>query len=395
MEHDVLVHCKYFYEAFFIPIYVYERRELIGCFPEQNPLFCPPKNLIQEAYANSDTIGYLSGSSFAYVGYLCVKDAPEYRILVGPVSGVPYEKTMMRTVLKHYGVPTELEEDASSFFRNIPLSILSNFLGKLLLMNHVINKEDRSFDSLFSVNFSQSSAPIRKEQTENVYAVREEIQFNNSYEVEKLILSFVADGNIEGFDKFLKTPMNIQTGSLANDNIRQLKNTFIVTLALITRTVIQAGVESEIAFQLSDLYIKQVEQMTKSENIPLLQLEAIHTFTSKVAEYRFPSIQNSDIRMIIHHIQRHVDRALTVDSIAEELRFNRSYLSYKFHKETGMKLHAFIQECKVQEAKRLLTFTAKSLSEISNYLCFSSQSHFQNVFKKAEGITPLQYRKRG
>ena len=48
--------------------------------------------------------------------------------------------------------------------------------------------------------------------------------------------------------------------------------------------------------------------------------------------------------------------------------------------------------CKLEEAKSLLTYSDKSLIEISNYLCFSSQSYFQNVFKKKYGMTPKQYR---
>lgn len=49
---------------------------------------------------------------------------------------------------------------------------------------------------------------------------------------------------------------------------------------------------------------------------------------------------------------------------------------------------------KLEEAKSLLTYSDKSLGEISSYLSFSSQSYFQNVFKKKYGITPLQYRNR-
>lgn len=394
MERDILTHCKFFYEAFFIPIYIYKDEALLGCFPEQNPAFCPPLKLIQDIFSHPETIGYISGSAFSYYGYLKLKGAPEYGIVTGPISGIPYGKAMLQALIDHYGIPGELQPAAGSFFRNIPLSVLSAFLGKLVLMNHVINQEDISIDALFPLNVLPSAEAIQKEGIENVYSIREENQFNNSYEVEKLLLSFIADGNLEGFDTFLKTPMHVQTGAVATDNIRQLKNTFIVSIALFTRTAIQAGVETEIAFQLSDLYIKQAEQLTNPDHILSLQVEAIHTFTSKVSEHRFSFLSDSDIRQIVHYIQRHIDQPLNVDTIAEELRFNRSYLSHKFHKKTGMKLHAFIQDCKIQEAKRLLTFTNKSISEISNYLCFSSQSHFQNVFKKVARITPYQYRRK-
>ena len=48
----------------------------------------------------------------------------------------------------------------------------------------------------------------------------------------------------------------------------------------------------------------------------------------------------------------------------------------------------------LEEAKSLLRYSDKTLSEISSYLCFSSQSYFQNVFKRKYGITPKQYREK-
>ena len=49
---------------------------------------------------------------------------------------------------------------------------------------------------------------------------------------------------------------------------------------------------------------------------------------------------------------------------------------------------------KIQKAKELLTKTDSSISTISNYLGFSSQSHFSKVFKQTEGITVTEYRKK-
>ena len=47
---------------------------------------------------------------------------------------------------------------------------------------------------------------------------------------------------------------------------------------------------------------------------------------------------------------------------------------------------------KLEEAKSLLIYTDKTISEISEYLCFSTQSYFQNVFKKKYGQTPKEFR---
>jgi AraC-like DNA-binding protein len=76
------------------------------------------------------------------------------------------------------------------------------------------------------------------------------------------------------------------------------------------------------------------------------------------------------------------------------LYLRRPYLSRKFIEETGENLTDFILKEKTEEGKRLLRYSDKSLTAISNYLGFSSQSHFSRVFKKYAEITPGEYRYR-
>lgn len=57
-----------------------------------------------------------------------------------------------------------------------------------------------------------------------------------------------------------------------------------------------------------------------------------------------------------------------------------------------MTVNAYATGLKIKEAQRLLLTTAKPLSEIAQYLGFSSQSYFQNVFKRCTGVTPGEYR---
>jgi AraC-like DNA-binding protein len=64
----------------------------------------------------------------------------------------------------------------------------------------------------------------------------------------------------------------------------------------------------------------------------------------------------------------------------------------RFKQDTGRTINEFITLVKVDEAKRMLRVTNNTIAQISDYLAFSSQSYFQNVFKKIEGCTPREYR---
>lgn len=73
---------------------------------------------------------------------------------------------------------------------------------------------------------------------------------------------------------------------------------------------------------------------------------------------------------------------------------NLSGMSRRFTQEAGIPLAAFIRDEKVEEGKRLLRYTDKSVSAIAAYLGFSSQGHFSKVFRETTGITPGEYREK-
>ena len=91
------------------------------------------------------------------------------------------------------------------------------------------------------------------------------------------------------------------------------------------------------------------------------------------------------------YIREHIYEKLTVDGIADALHFDKSYLSHRFHEETGVTILAFIHREKIEEAKLLLR-SHIPISDISEELGFSLQSHFTAVFKRFTGITPHKFR---
>lgn len=97
---------------------------------------------------------------------------------------------------------------------------------------------------------------------------------------------------------------------------------------------------------------------------------------------------------VSNYINRHMSETITVEAIAKEFFLSRSYLSKLFKAESNMCLSDFILTKKTDEAKSLLRYTNKSLTDISLSLGFSSPGHFSRVFKKYASITPHKYRQK-
>ena len=117
-----------------------------------------------------------------------------------------------------------------------------------------------------------------------------------------------------------------------------------------------------------------------------------YAFAEKVANSKTPVSTDGCIQKAIRYIQQNTNQHLTVGDVAAHVGFSKSYFS-AYLKKT-LSVSAFILRCKLEEGRELLQYTNKSISTISTFLCFSSQSHFQTAFKKQFGMTPNEYRRK-
>ena len=115
--------------------------------------------------------------------------------------------------------------------------------------------------------------------------------------------------------------------------------------------------------------------------------------TQRSGAAKMPEGVSAEIYRCMTYIQSHTNMAIGVDDVAREIGRSSSYLMRRFKTELGMSVGEYITKCKLEEACDMLLYGERSLAEISAYLGYSSQSYFQNVFKKQLGMTPMQYRR--
>jgi AraC-like DNA-binding protein len=390
---DIIKYCEYLYYSSYIPIYIYENKELVLCYPPQDQGIYPPSPYLQGLWETDKTVTFTLTSFYSYYGCIHVENSSSC-IVIGPVNDFPYSNETLHVMKKEFSIENSNFETFIEYFHKIPQQNLDNFINTLLLINYTINDTELTRQDIDqSVGFKYDSS-ISKTYSEKSFDVKEAGILNNNYEVERELIRYIETGNIAKINQSSSgRSRNAKVGIIAPNNLRQWKNTFIVLVTLVSRAAMRGGLTPSIAYQLSEIYIQQVERSSDLDAIMSLVRQVQLDFTNRVANSLVPAAADQILHQVIQYINENTNKHITVTDVANHVGYTRSSLSRKVKKELGIELSSLIRKCKMEEAKDLLAFSDKNISEISNYLCFSSQSHFQKAFKDYFNITPQSFRK--
>lgn len=92
-------------------------------------------------------------------------------------------------------------------------------------------------------------------------------------------------------------------------------------------------------------------------------------------------------------IDEHVEEKLNLNMVAEIFNFSPNYLSVLFSKYNDIGFNDYINQQKIEAAKRMMTDENLKIYEISDALGFESAFYFSRVFKKVTGFSPRDYMK--
>lgn len=92
------------------------------------------------------------------------------------------------------------------------------------------------------------------------------------------------------------------------------------------------------------------------------------------------------------YIQEMVYESFSLVNVAEYLGIHPNYLSKVFKQAEGIAFTDYVCDCKMQEAKRLLTETNLKIYAIAEKLHYYDTGYFIRIFKKYYGVSPNQFR---
>lgn len=182
-------------------------------------------------------------------------------------------------------------------------------------------------------------------------------------------------------------------GKLSDDALRNLRYHFVVTVAMITRYCVHGGMEQDKAYSLSDFYILKMDHLESVAAISELHDVMCLDFCNRMNEIKKSKVLSKPIVLCLDYIYTHLHYKILLEDLAQEAQLSPNYISALFKKEMGTTISAYVQDVKIDKACNLLRYSDYSLTDIANYLAFSSESHFIACFQKRVRMTPNQYRK--
>lgn len=103
---------------------------------------------------------------------------------------------------------------------------------------------------------------------------------------------------------------------------------------------------------------------------------------------------SKDSVMIKDFLDNNFKMPLTLEIIAEKVHLDKYYIIHTFKQNFDTTPMNYLMKKKIENAQSLLENTDYQVSEIAEINGFTSQSYFNQAFRKALGVSPLQYRKK-
>lgn len=159
----------------------------------------------------------------------------------------------------------------------------------------------------------------------------------------------------------------------------------VKVFTLIPHNEMPAGAE-QLALDLLEILLVLITRIVSAEGY-----RAITKSHNDFADNLSKDAEGFTTDRVTEYIRNHLTEKLTVESIAEHFGYSRSRLSTIYKQNTGHGINYTIANEKLLYARHLLIETDMQVSEIAEYLGFSSPQYFTNRFYRSTGMSPSNY----
>lgn len=112
-------------------------------------------------------------------------------------------------------------------------------------------------------------------------------------------------------------------------------------------------------------------------------------------DYSQSRSKKQDLQEVKEYLDQSYRSRITLDSLAEKFFINKFYLARIYKEQFGTSITSYLLKVRVMHARQLLRYTDLPIEKIGHECGIHDANYFSRMFKKEEGMSPGEYRKRG
>lgn len=299
--------------------------------------------------------------------FICVHTEGGY-YFSGPFTMENLNYLQIKEYYRDYRIPSGMEKPPAH-------TTMLRLLAFASLIYEILEGKSLAIEEILKENYlSEDLVSFEKENIRLELKSIDEDLYHHTYQEERYTMDCVREGKTEEVLGRLDALMET-TGILSNKKVNHQRNLAIVAIAMATREAIAGGVSPAEAYRLSDVYINKIDRMMSMEEVLEYNRKAVLEFTKLVSEKKKRKKNSSYTEKCKDYIHKNYHHKILLEKVAEEIGISQGYLSRCFREDTGISIQEYIQKFRVERAANLLKYSEASLAEISDYVCFHSQSH--------------------
>lgn len=156
-------------------------------------------------------------------------------------------------------------------------------------------------------------------------------------------------------------------------------------------------IEIDAPKRIKDLFIK-INELANDKKVQskLLQkaylLELFSYYIEKASTQDYNSYRDNRISIVLEYIEENLSKEITVTELSELLHFHPNYFINYFRTMTNQTPIDYINNARIDKAKRLLLDDNITIKEVADQVGFNNSYYFSRIFKKKTGMSPRDYR---
>jgi AraC-like DNA-binding protein len=205
--------------------------------------------------------------------------------------------------------------------------------------------------------------------------------------------SYISRGDTDGLLRFMRVDMPLMEMRTSEDPLLQGRSAVAFMASICVEAARRGGLPVGRAFAITQNYLSLANETSNEELAHYLMLPMMLELT-KAVELEGQVRTNPLSHHAKDYARTHLSEPLDGGTVASALGVSRKTLCSRFKQETGETFAGYVRRLRVERARRLLDTTDFEIAQVAYQTGFSSQSHFQTVFKDLVGVTPREWRLR-